>query len=541
MIFLSPGFMNSNNALSRNPMQAEGSGKGQDAGGTGQGAVNGADFLQMLVRVAGAESAKALVPAETGEPSGPLSREELADLFEQIMAFLDASGLGASDGVSVSDQEGLVSMPRGENSTNPFPFLEGLPAGFGSTHPGKISGQNQSEAAVLARAMDSLPAGQMRQVLAQMAEGRSGRDSGAQTDQSLRALLQSLVEDLKAGEKNAGQSGGRPDRPDTQGSNPAEQGRQLGRDRDLTPEITALLKKVAQDQGRATGKNAGLSSDAAMQALQEFAAKNGRANQGTDDGQSLRLRLQDNESFPNAEITQNAEKNPRPARSRDNPGSDNLRAMLDSLVSSSMEKSTGMEKAQNRQAVLKDGSPLINANMNPSGTAAGVFERPENAASTVQPGGASFDSQVKAAENQVVNQVSVRLFTGVRQGSGNMTIQIHPPELGSVKVKLVSEQGSLHVHLHPQNQQVAAILERHLPALHQSLADQGIDLSGLQVSVDSGQDQDGARFEQQAEDFFTDQRNPAAEPEAEESHLSESVDPDGIASYNQGSGLSLRV
>jgi flagellar hook-length control protein FliK len=141
----------------------------------------------------------------------------------------------------------------------------------------------------------------------------------------------------------------------------------------------------------------------------------------------------------------------------------------------------------------------------------------------------------------VVNQVSVRLFTGVRQGSGNMTIQIHPPELGSVKVKLVSEQGSLHVHLHPQNQQVAAILERHLPALHQSLADQGIDLSGLQVSVDSGTDQNASGFEDQEGDFPADRRTFNAEAESDENRLSRSAESENPAAYNQGSGLSLRV
>ncbi|MFW5901418.1 MAG: flagellar hook-length control protein FliK [Thermodesulfobacteriota bacterium] len=142
------------------------------------------------------------------------------------------------------------------------------------------------------------------------------------------------------------------------------------------------------------------------------------------------------------------------------------------------------------------------------------------------------------AENRVVSQVFVRLFSGARQGSGSMTINMHPPELGSVKVRIASESGHLNVSLHPQNHQVVGILERHLPTLQQSLADQGIDISDMQVSVDSGGEEGTSRFEEQAFDgrqqraSKTETADPDAKALAETSQASES---------NSESGLSLRV
>lgn len=98
----------------------------------------------------------------------------------------------------------------------------------------------------------------------------------------------------------------------------------------------------------------------------------------------------------------------------------------------------------------------------------------------------SFEKHLQPMEKQVVSQVFVRLFSGARQGSGSMTVNIHPPELGSVRVRILSDQGRLSVQLQPQNAQVAGMLERNLPMLQQSLADQGVDIDDLRVSVDPG-------------------------------------------------------
>ncbi len=154
---------------------------------------------------------------------------------------------------------------------------------------------------------------------------------------------------------------------------------------------------------------------------------------------------------------------------------------------------------------------------------------------------AAFDkhlqSPAQALENRVMGQVFMRLFTGAGRGTSSMTVNIHPPEMGSIRVRIVSEHGRMSVHLNAQTQQAAGILERNLPALHQSLADQGIDIDDLHVSVES-EGREGAGFEDRA---FAGRPagNPTSGSDTETEALS--TDPTLEPGYEEGRGLSLRV
>ncbi len=155
----------------------------------------------------------------------------------------------------------------------------------------------------------------------------------------------------------------------------------------------------------------------------------------------------------------------------------------------------------------------------------------------IKPVAMVFDKDSYRVENAVLSQVAVRLFTGVRQGSQNMTIYLYPPELGKVKVRIVSDKGDLHVRMHSMNHHVAGILEKYLPILQQSLADQGIVLSDLQVTVESG-DQERSRSDEQG--FWSGGR------ELTPTELSEKNQDTVIVGKNPGwsgpsQGLSLRV
>ncbi|MGM0453282.1 MAG: flagellar hook-length control protein FliK [Thermodesulfobacteriota bacterium] len=150
-----------------------------------------------------------------------------------------------------------------------------------------------------------------------------------------------------------------------------------------------------------------------------------------------------------------------------------------------------------------------------------------------------FGKSAQSAENQIVSQVFVRLFSGAGKGSGSMTIHMHPPELGKVRVRVVSDQGKLNVHLHPQNQQVMGVLEKHLPTLQQSLADQGVVLSDLDVSVDNSGEQDMSQFEEQG--FSSARRDFSAFEEDGENEDTKQLSPDPVQSDGSAQGLSLRV
>lgn len=208
--------------------------------------------------------------------------------------------------------------------------------------------------------------------------------------------------------------------------------------------------------------------------------------------------------------------------------SDNIESLVRHF---NAEMSSGKPQAQNESGPSTKDVPV---QVQPSPDGAGKADQPGR---HLQQGTVSFDRSLQEMENKVVSQVFVRLFSGVRQGSGNMIINMHPPELGRVKVRLVSEKGKLQVYLHSQNQQVVGILEKHLPTLQQSLEDQGVSLTDLQVSVDS-EDQERPRFEDQGFGQGAGKENRSGSAEDDESV---SLADQEQAWSRQAHGLSLRI
>jgi hypothetical protein len=160
-----------------------------------------------------------------------------------------------------------------------------------------------------------------------------------------------------------------------------------------------------------------------------------------------------------------------------------------------------------------------------------------NLTSQIKQAAMVFDKDSYSVDRNVLGQVVARLFTSVREGSQNMIIHLYPPQLGKVKVRIVSDKGDLNVRLHSMNHQVVGILEKYLPLLQQSLEDQGIVLSDLQVSVESG-DQEESQCEEQ--EIWS------ANPKITTPELSEEEKDTGIFQENIGwsrssQGLSLRV
>lgn len=148
-------------------------------------------------------------------------------------------------------------------------------------------------------------------------------------------------------------------------------------------------------------------------------------------------------------------------------------------------------------------------------------------------------SQQQPMESNVVNQVFVRLVSGIQQGSRSMVINMHPPELGRVKVSLVSDNGRLSAVLHTENQQVQGILDRNLPQLRQSLQDQGLAIADLGVSLESGGHQGQSEFEEQAAGFFQEQAFPPADTGIEDT---DPVLPDSFKEpFSPDQGLNIRV
>lgn len=166
-----------------------------------------------------------------------------------------------------------------------------------------------------------------------------------------------------------------------------------------------------------------------------------------------------------------------------------------------------------------------------------MHESINNANSHIKQAEAASDKNMQRTENNVLAQITARLFTGVRQNIPNMIIHLYPPELGKVKVKIVSKKEGLNVHLQSTNNHVVGILGKNLPLLQQSLEDHGIALSDLRVSVESD-NQEKSRFE---EEKFSKADENVAPKKASPEDLNVFLPQNNAKGWETTQGLSLRV
>ncbi len=141
-------------------------------------------------------------------------------------------------------------------------------------------------------------------------------------------------------------------------------------------------------------------------------------------------------------------------------------------------------------------------------------------------------------ESQILEQLASRITFNQTEKQSRMTLRLHPEELGQVKLELVMDKEGLRAHLQAQNPQVQEVLERHLPRLREALAQQGLRLDDLQVSVDSQDRGDRGFFQQQQQSAFA--RRPAYS--AGTANFAAPVEEVAAAPRAaQAQGLSLRI
>jgi len=92
-------------------------------------------------------------------------------------------------------------------------------------------------------------------------------------------------------------------------------------------------------------------------------------------------------------------------------------------------------------------------------------------------------SGLTVPHEEIINQVVDRFTFNRRLESGTVTLKLHPAELGELRMELKVEQDNIKAHITTQNPQVQDILDRNLPRLREALAQQGMNLEHMQVTV----------------------------------------------------------
>ncbi len=115
--------------------------------------------------------------------------------------------------------------------------------------------------------------------------------------------------------------------------------------------------------------------------------------------------------------------------------------------------------------------------------------RPANMSSPAPaaPGMFQTPSGLLMQENQLLDQVARSINLQANGDRSQMTLRLHPEELGELRLELVMEKGGIKAHIQAQTAQVQEVLERHMPRLREAFAQQGLQLDDVEVSLDSRQ------------------------------------------------------
>ncbi|MCB1136465.1 MAG: flagellar hook-length control protein FliK [Chlamydiia bacterium] len=97
---------------------------------------------------------------------------------------------------------------------------------------------------------------------------------------------------------------------------------------------------------------------------------------------------------------------------------------------------------------------------------------------------ARFDNpRMEQLKNRVIQQVRVQIRGAFKGKASEIRLQLQPEMLGKVKVKLLLEANAAKASFIVDNQTVKEVLQRSVQTLQQSLAEQGIDVTEIEVTV----------------------------------------------------------
>ncbi|HBE66813.1 MAG TPA: hypothetical protein DDW52_01560, partial [Planctomycetaceae bacterium] len=157
----------------------------------------------------------------------------------------------------------------------------------------------------------------------------------------------------------------------------------------------------------------------------------------------------------------------------------------------------GAERVAALESVSQGNTQAGNASLANSGgsnriaqTNAGVSAANGPNTTTASPQGQSFPDSVKAESGDITQQERVRLiqrvsrsFSRLTPQGGEMNLRLHPPQLGSLAVRVRLDGNTMSAELTAQSEAAREIISENLPILRRRLADQGIEISRFQVDV----------------------------------------------------------
>jgi flagellar hook-length control protein FliK len=104
-------------------------------------------------------------------------------------------------------------------------------------------------------------------------------------------------------------------------------------------------------------------------------------------------------------------------------------------------------------------------------------------------------SGLTVPDGAVVDQMLSHFSVNKQLESGTINLKLHPQELGELRMEIKVEQDNIKAHIVAQNPQAQEMIERHLPRLRETLAQQGLQLQHIEVTVAAHDNAGGERYQ----------------------------------------------
>jgi flagellar hook-length control protein FliK len=105
-------------------------------------------------------------------------------------------------------------------------------------------------------------------------------------------------------------------------------------------------------------------------------------------------------------------------------------------------------------------------------------------------------------ENEMVSNLIQRFNVNPRLQTSRLSMQLHPAELGALKIDILVKDNSIKAHIVAQSPQVLDTLEKHMPRLREVLQDQGFKVDSFEISMEG----DGGKQKELFQEHFNSQQ-----------------------------------
>ena len=113
----------------------------------------------------------------------------------------------------------------------------------------------------------------------------------------------------------------------------------------------------------------------------------------------------------------------------------------------------------------------------------------------------------------VVEQVETGLFSTLKNGASKLELQLHPQELGTIAITLVSRNGEVSAHIRSNNEQTVEMLNKQAEMIKTNLENQGIHVDKIEVELKDQTEPDYQTWQNM------EQHNSFQEEDARRNHL----------------------